>query len=89
MKSEKQFEQIHRPFLFDTDDKDQDGACQDERIEQRWNVELSQHAKENVKSPYYPSPSGPTPRPLLKGNGVRQGRKRQGNPYADVGSGEN
>ncbi len=34
-KLETQFQQIHGPSLLDTDDKDQDDACQDKRIEQR------------------------------------------------------
>jgi hypothetical protein len=54
---ETQFEQIHGPLLFDTDDDDQDNAHQDERIEQTWNVELLQHAKEMDMLPYSPSPS--------------------------------
>ena len=31
-KLEEQFKQIHEPFLFDSDEDDQDEACQDERI---------------------------------------------------------
>jgi hypothetical protein len=30
-KLEKQFEQIHRPFLFDLDEDDQDKACRDKK----------------------------------------------------------
>ncbi len=79
-KLEKKFEQIHGPILFDTDDNNQDDACQDEMIEQKWNMELLQHAKEVdvcCLTPHLPptNSSGPAPRPLLKGNGVRQGQK--------------
>jgi hypothetical protein len=34
------FEEIHKPFLFDLDDDEQEDACRDERIRQRWNVKL-------------------------------------------------
>jgi hypothetical protein len=53
-KLEKQFVHIHRPFLLDTDDDNQDDAHQDEGVEQRWTVELSQHAKEMDMLPYSP-----------------------------------
>ncbi len=56
-KLEERFEQIHGPFLFDSDEDDQDEACQDERIKERWNVDLLQIAKEMDMSPYSPSPS--------------------------------
>jgi hypothetical protein len=54
---EKQFVHINGPFLLDTDDDDQDNACRDQRIEQRWTVDLSQHAKEMDMLPYSPSTS--------------------------------
>ncbi len=39
------------------DEDDQDEACQDKRIRERWNVHLLQNAKEMDMSPYSPSPS--------------------------------
>ncbi len=45
-KLEEQIEQIQGLFLFDLDDDDQEDTHQDERIRQRWTVELLQHAKE-------------------------------------------
>ncbi len=56
-KLEKKIVHIHGPFLLDMDDNDQDNAHQDERIEQRWTVELLQHAKEMDMLPYSPSTS--------------------------------
>ncbi len=56
-KLEEQFDQINGPFLFDSDEDDQDEACRDERIQERWNVNLPQIAKEMDMSPYSPSPS--------------------------------
>jgi hypothetical protein len=44
-KLEKGFKQFHGLFLFDLVDDDQEGAHQDERIKQRWAVELSQHGQ--------------------------------------------
>ncbi len=45
-KIEERFEQIHGPFLFDSDKDDQDEARRDKRIRQRWNVDPLQHIKE-------------------------------------------
>ncbi len=45
-KLEKQFKQIHGPFLSDWDEDDQDEVRRDERIRQRWNVDSLQHAQE-------------------------------------------
>jgi hypothetical protein len=74
---------ISRIVLFDLVDDDQEDACQDERIRQRWTVELLQHGQEMDMLPYSsPSPSpqqpGPIPRHLLKENGRGKGRKGQG-----------
>ncbi len=84
-KLDERFENNDRSFLFDLDDKDQEDTHRDERIRQRWNVELSQHGQEMDMSPYSPLPPpnsvGPAPRPLLKDNGVQQGG-RQGNLQA-------
>ncbi len=45
-KIEERFKQIHGPFLFDSDEDDQDEAHRDKRIQQRWNVDPLQHMKE-------------------------------------------
>jgi hypothetical protein len=50
-KLEEQFEWIHRPFLFDSDEDGQDEACRDKRIRERWNINLLQIAKEMDMSP--------------------------------------
>ncbi len=92
-KLEKQYRKTHGPFLFDTDDDDQDIACWDERIEQRWNVEVSQHAKEMDMSPYSPSPSTQQLRSCAKTSAQRKQSKtrtkKTGKSVScNVGSGE-
>jgi hypothetical protein len=44
-KLEKQFNRIHGPFLFDSDEDDQDKSRQDKRIRQRQDVDPLQHKK--------------------------------------------
>ena len=55
-KLDERFENNDRSFLFDLDDKDQEDTHRDERIRQRWNVELSQHGQEMDMSSYSPLP---------------------------------
>jgi hypothetical protein len=92
---ETQFEQIHGPFLFDMDDDDHDDAHRDERIEQRWNVELLQHAKEMDMLPYSLSPSTQQPRSCAKTSAQRKQsktrrKKKTGKSVScDMGSDEN
>ena len=51
-KSEEQFERIHRPFLFDLDDNDQEQACWDECTRESCNADVSQMAKKMDMLPY-------------------------------------
>jgi hypothetical protein len=91
---EEGFEQFHRLFLFDLVDDNQEVARQDERIRQRWTVNLSQHGQEMDMSPY----SSPSPSPQQRGSRTKTSaqrkqkekrRKRTGKTISlDVGSGE-
>ena len=51
-KSEEQFERIHRPFLFDLDDNDQEQACWDACTRESCNADVSQMAKKMDMLPY-------------------------------------
>jgi hypothetical protein len=93
-KVEEGFEQFHGLLLFDLVDDNQEDAHRDERIRQRWTVELSQHGQEMDMSPYFSPPPSPQQRgsrtktsAQRKQKGKR--RKRTGKTVSfDVGSDE-
>ncbi len=81
-KTEERFKPIHEPFLFDLDEDNQDEACQDKRIRQRWNVGPLQHIKEMAMFLYSPS-LPPTvwvshTKNSARGNRIKTRRKRAG-----------
>jgi hypothetical protein len=71
-KKEKQFEQIHRPILFDLDDNDQEQARWDACTRKRCNADVLQMAKEMDMLPYFPSPS-----PSLLGSRTKNSAQRK------------
>jgi hypothetical protein len=93
-KLEEGFEQFQGLFLFHLVDDDQEDACQDERIRQRWTVKLSQHGQEMDMLPY----SSPSPSPQQRGSCTKTSaqrkqkgkrRKKTGKTISfDAGSGE-
>ncbi len=93
-KLEEGFEQFHGLLLLDLVDDDQEDACQDERIRQRWTVKQLQHGQEMDMLPY----SSLSPSPQQHGSCTKTSaqrkqkgkrRKRTGeNLSFDVGSSE-
>jgi hypothetical protein len=93
-KLEEGFKKIHGLLLFDLVDDDQEDVHQDERIRQRWTVELSQHEQEMYMLHY----SSPSPSPQQRGSHTKTSaqrkhkgkrRKRTGKTVSfNVGSGE-
>jgi hypothetical protein len=92
-KSEEGFETIHGHFLNDFDDDDQEDAHRDERVRQRWAIELMQHAKAKEIDMLTPSISPQQRRSHTKNSAQRKRSKTRrimtGKPIlCDVGSGE-
>jgi len=58
----------------DSDEDDQDEACQDEKMRQRWNVDPLQHAQEMDMSPY---PLSLPPTAWVSGTKSSDQRKRR------------
>ena len=92
-KLEEGLEQFHGLFSSVLVDDDQEDARRDERIRQRWTVELSQHGQELDMLPCSPSPSPQQRESLTKTSAQRKWkgkrRKRTGKTVScDVGSGK-
>jgi hypothetical protein len=93
-KFEEGFKQFHGLFIFDLVDDNQEDARRDERIRQRWTVEMLQHGQEMDILPNF----SPSPSPQQRGSCTKtfaqkklkgKRRTRKGKTVSfDVGRGE-